>query len=114
MVAHTEKPDSNEFRIQLKGKLSPSNKASVIRSIQTSPKFSRYYRLQNNDWYQLREKENQDLGNPPDIEILLKDDHFLVMRSVDDKPWWTDLDKLKEFLEGEIQEVTVSVENYWE
>jgi len=108
------KPDSNEFRIQLKGNLSQLDKNSVIDAIKTSPKFSRYYQLQNNDWYQLREENNQDPHNPPEIEILLKENYLLVMRAVDKKPWWTNLDKLKTALENNIERVTVSVENYWD
>jgi len=114
MSDKNKKPDANEFRIQLKGKLSPSNKASVIHAIESSPKFSNYYHLQDNDWYQLREKDNQDLANPPNIEILLQDDYLIVMRPIDNKPWWTDLNMLKVELESEIQEVKVIVENYWE
>ncbi len=109
-----EKLDANEFRIQLKSKLSSSNKTSVIYAIESSPKFSNYYHLQDNDWYQLREKDNQDVTNPPNIEILLKEDYLLIMRSADNKPWWIDLEKLKAVLESEIQEITVTVENYWE
>ena len=84
----------------------------MIHAIKASPKFSNYYRLQDNDRYQLREADNQDRANPPSIEILLEDDQLLVMRPVDNKPWWTDLDRLKVVLENKIQEVTVTIENY--
>jgi len=112
MSSKAEKPDSNEFKIQLKAKLSSSDKDAVIRAIKESPKFSKYYHLQDNDRYQLRDDDNQDVANPPNIEILLEEDQLLVMRPVDKKPRWTDLDTLKAVLEDKIQKVTVTVENY--
>ena len=108
-----EKPNAHEFRVQFKRQLSQEKKGKVMDAIKKSPQYSRNYQLQNNDWYQIRDSKNQNWDNPPDVEILLKDKFMLVMRPVDDKPWWTQLDDLKECLEDDIEKVTVSIENYW-
>ena len=114
MKNKNEKYDANEFRIKFKETLSQIGKNKVISAIQRSPQYSRYYHLQHNDWHQLRSSQNQELKNIPDIEILLKDDFLLIMRPVDNKPWWTQLDSLKNCLKDNIEKVSVTVENYWE
>ncbi|EKE25018.1 MAG: hypothetical protein ACD_5C00325G0001 [uncultured bacterium] len=109
-----EKPDANEFKIQFKKQLSQRKREEVIDAIKKSPQYARYYHLQDNDWYEIRSSKNQNWHNPADVQILLKDEFMLIMKPVDDNPWWTQLDNLKECLKDDIEKVSVSVENYWE
>ena len=94
----SSKPSSNKFRVNFKEKLSDANRNRLIEAIQKVPQYSRYYHLQGNDWYQIRSPKNQDVKNPSDIEILLKNEYMLIMKSIDDKNCWSKLEYIQDHL----------------